>query len=57
MLYSLIIACTISINTNMIIYPILLFVSLFIMSYLARKKNFNFIAGSRILLVLALLLQ
>lgn len=57
MLYSLIIACTISTNTNMIIYPILLFVSLFIMSYLARKKNFNFIAGSRILLVLALLLQ
>ena len=31
-LYGLILACTISMNTNMIFYPILLFVSLFIAS-------------------------
>lgn len=56
-LYGLILACTVSINTNLFIYPILLFVLLFIMSFLTKKKNFNFIAGVRIFLVLALLLQ
>lgn len=56
-LYSLIISCTVSINTNIFIYPVLLFVLLFIMSYISEKKDFNFVSGVRIFLVLALLLQ
>lgn len=53
-LYSLIIACSISINTNKIIYPILLFIALFTTSYLAKKHDFNFLASSRVLVILAL---
>ena len=53
-LYSLIIACSISINTNKIIYPILLFIALFTTSYLAKKHDFNFLASSRVLIILAL---
>ena len=56
-LYALILACTISINTNMLLYPIVLFVSLFIASFLQKKKEFNFLAFTRILLILALLLN
>lgn len=57
MLYGLILACTISINTNMLIYPIVLFVSLFIATFLKKKKEFNILAFTRILLILALLLN
>jgi len=53
----LIISLTISINTNMIIYPILLFVSLFIGKYLFQKFKFNIISFSRVLLILALLIN
>lgn len=56
-LYALILACTISINTNMLLYPIVLFVSLFIASFLQKKKEFNLLAFTRILLILALLLN
>ena len=56
-LYGLILACTISVNTNMLLYPILLFVSLFIASYLKNKKEFNILAFTRLLLILALLLN
>lgn len=56
-LYALILACTVSINTNMLIYPIVLFVSLFIASFLKKKKEFNLLAFTRILLILALLLN
>ena len=56
-LYALILACTISINTNMLLYPIVLFVSLFIASFLQKKKEFNLLASTRILLILALLLN
>lgn len=56
-LYALILACTISINTNMLLYPIVLFVSLFIASFLQKKKEFNLLAFTRNLLILALLLN
>ena len=56
-LYALILACTISINTNMLLYPIVLFVSLFIASFLQKKKEFNLLAFTRIVLILALLLN
>ncbi len=56
-LYSLILSCSISINTNMIIYPIGLFASLFITSYLKRKKEFNMLALVRLFLGLILLLN
>ena len=54
-LYALILACTTSINTNMLIYPIVLFVSLFIAGFLKKKKEFNLLSFTRILLILALL--
>ena len=57
LLYSLIISCTVSINTNMFIYPVLLFVLLFIMSCISEKKSFNLVSGVRVFLVLALLLS
>ncbi|MBE6154220.1 MAG: hypothetical protein E7163_01415 [Firmicutes bacterium] len=53
----LIISLTISINTNMIIYPILLFVSLFIAKYLYNKFGFNIMAFTRLLLILSLLIN
>ena len=56
-LYSLILASTISINTNLFIYPVLLFVSLFIGSYLKDRFKFNFIALTHLLLLLALFLH
>lgn len=56
-LYGLILSCTISINTNMIVYPILMFVSLFVSSYLSLKKEFNILASTRLFLLLALLLN
>ena len=56
-LYALILACTISINTNMLLYPVVLFVSLFSASFLQKKKEFNLLASTRILLILALLLN
>ena len=55
-LYGLILASCISINTNIFIYPILLFVSLFITSFLEEKKEFNIISLSHLFLVLALFL-
>lgn len=58
-LMSLIVAATISINTNMFIYPILLFVSLFIAIVLSNKSKlkFNSLALVRILLILSLLMN
>ena len=58
-LICLIISCTISINTNLIIYPILLFVSLFIGKVIIAKSRLKFNLGSfaRITLILALLLN
>ncbi len=56
-LYGLILSCTISINTNMIVYPILMFVSLFVSSYLSLKKEFNILTSTRLFLLLALLLN
>ena len=41
----------------MLLYPIVLFVSLFIASFLQKKKEFNLLASTRILLILALLLN
>lgn len=55
-LYSLIIACSISLNTNKIVYPILLFIALFATSYLAKKHDFNYLAASRVIMILALLM-
>lgn len=58
-LLSLIISLTISINANMLFYPILLFVSLFIGTYLLdkTKMTFHLASFSRIILLLALFLQ
>lgn len=53
-LESLIVGCSISINTNMIIYPILLFVSLFILEYIKKDKKMNI--NDKALLHLILLL-
>lgn len=58
-LLCLIISCSVSINTNMIFYPILLFIGIFIGEYLLGKTHisFNLATFSRLLLVLSLLLQ
>ena len=56
-LYGLILACSISINTNMILYPIVLFVSFSIGLTIHKKYSFNFLSLSRILLILALLVN
>ena len=56
-LYSLILASTMSINTNLFIYPILLFAGLFITSYLKDKFKFNFVSLTHLFLLLALLLH
>lgn len=58
-LISLIIACSISINTNMLIYPILLFVLLFIGNFLGDKTKliFNKAAFIRIGMILSLLIN
>lgn len=58
-LLCLIVACTISINTNMFIYPILLFIGMFIGSVILDKTKISFHLStfSRILLILALFLQ
>ncbi len=37
--YALLISCSVSINTNMFLYPVLLFVGLFISIYLAAIRN------------------
>lgn len=56
-LICLILSATISINTNKIIYPILLFISLFIGKYLYKKSKLklNEIAFARLLLIFSLL--
>ena len=56
-LLCLVIASSVSINTNMLIYPILLFVSLFIAKYVCNKFKFNVISFSRLLLILSLLIN
>lgn len=58
-LMSLIVVSTISINTNLFIYPILLFVSLFIVQYVYNKSKlkFNIQAMTRILLIFSLLIN
>lgn len=53
-LASLILACSVSINTNMIIYPFLLFASLFIACCIQKKYELNGISLVRILLLLSL---
>lgn len=58
-LYSLIVSLSISINTNMIIYPILLFVGFFIIEYLEKLKGWKLHKTSimHLLLILALLIN
>lgn len=58
-LISLIVSSTISINTNMLIYPILLFVSLFIGKVITTKSKlqFNIESFIRLILILALLIN
>lgn len=56
-LAALIIVSTISLNTNMIIYPILLLVALIIGEYLKTKFTFNNLALAHIILILALLIN
>lgn len=58
-LLCLIVSCTISINTNLIIYPIILFVSLFISKVIVTKTKIKFNISSfiRIILILSLLLN
>lgn len=58
-LTSLIVACSISINTNMIIYPILLFASLFILEYIKKTKkiSLNDKAVLHLVLLLALFIN
>lgn len=55
-LFSLIVTSTLSINTNLIIYPILLFISLFISFYLAKRWEFNPLVLAHLLMIIALFL-
>lgn len=57
LIYGLILGASISINTNMILYPILLFVALFITSYIDQKRSIPVVPLTRLLLVLAILVQ
>lgn len=57
MLVALILSCTVSINTSLVLYPLVLFVSLFISSYLKDKYSFNFVSLTRVILLLALFVQ
>ena len=57
MLVALILSCTVSINTSLVLYPLVLFVSLFISSYLKDKYFFNFVSLTRVMLLLALFVQ
>lgn len=57
MLVALILSCTVSINTSLVLYPLVLFVSLFISSYLKDKYSFNFVSLTRVMLLLALFVQ
>lgn len=56
-LFSLILSCTISINTNVILYPIVLFVAMVIANFFRQKWNFHSLAFVRILLILALVVN
>ena len=58
-LICLIISCTISINTNILFYPIVLFTSLFIGKIIVNKTKIKFNVESfvRLILILALLLN
>lgn len=56
-LISLIISCSISINTNMLLYPLILFAALFVTKIISQKYAFNYISLTRGILVLALLLN
>ncbi len=57
-LLGLIVTCSISINTNKLIFPILLFVAIFISKYLKEKKNYfiHTSAFTRVLLILGVLI-
>lgn len=57
-LLAFIITSTISINMNMLLYPILLFVTIFILKYLKDKfpGTFNISAASRMIVILGLLM-
>ncbi len=54
--YALLISCSVSINTNMFLYPVLLFVGLFVSLYLAHKWQIHTLSLTRIILILALFL-
>ena len=54
-LISLILSCTVSMNTNVLIYSLVLFATLFITSIMSRKYAFNYISLTRIVLILALI--
>lgn len=58
-LICLIVSCTISINTNFLFYPILLFISLFIGKIILNKTKIKFNIGAfmHIILILGLLLN
>ena len=56
-LSSLILTSTISLNTNMLIFPIVLFIALFITNYLKEKFFFNSLSLARLILVLSLLIN
>ena len=57
LLYALIIASSISPNTNLLIYPLVLFASLCFTQVLTKKFSFNDLALTRIIVVLALLIN
>lgn len=54
-LIGLVASCSVSINSNMLMYPIVLFVGLFITNYLRKKFTFNKDALIHIFILLALL--
>ncbi len=56
-LFSLILSCTVSINTNIIFYPIVLFISLIITNVLNHKITFNNLSLAHLLLLFALFMQ
>lgn len=54
-LMGLVASCSVSINSNMLMYPIVLFIGLFITNYLRKKFTFNKDALIHMFLLLALL--
>lgn len=56
---ALLVSCSISINTNFILYPVLLFIGLFIGKFLLKKSKMRFhtVSFARLILILGLLLN